>query len=65
MITSDFKAIGKKPWGSLPSAFGDGKERDKEEKEESSADNEEGIDESEEKEGIDESEEEEGIDESK
>ncbi|KAL3809899.1 hypothetical protein ACHAXA_008551 [Cyclostephanos tholiformis] len=28
MITSDGKAIGKKPWGSLPNAFGDGKGRD-------------------------------------
>jgi hypothetical protein len=24
MITSNRKAIGKKPWGSVPSAFGDG-----------------------------------------
>jgi hypothetical protein len=64
MITSDCKAIGKKPWGSLPSAFGDGKERNDEEEEESSDDEEEGIEESEEEEGIDESEEEEGIDES-
>ena len=60
MITSDCKAIGKKPWGSLPSAFGDGKERDDKEEEELSNEEEEEIDESEEEEGMDESEEEEG-----
>jgi hypothetical protein len=60
VITSDCKAIGKKPWGSLPSAFGDGKERDDKEEEELSNEEEEEIDESEEEEGIDESEEEEG-----
>jgi splicing factor 3B subunit 2 len=62
MITSDGKAIGKKPWGSLPSAFGGGGgpgegDEDNDEDDESSSSEEESSDD--EEEGMDESEEEE------
>ena len=54
MITSDGKAIGKKTWGGLPSAFGDDEDEEGEE-EESSSEEEESSDEE-----MEESEEEEG-----
>ncbi|KAL7536764.1 hypothetical protein ACHAXR_007382 [Thalassiosira sp. AJA248-18] len=55
MITSDGKAIGKKLWGALPSAFGDGEDGDEDDEEEESSSEEESSEEE-----MEESEEEEG-----